>query len=85
MDGAIKVRQEGIIMITKEQIQTLDDRALKWYRKHITQFHQECLQFEKCYHGDQKQVFHEHFKELEKLLTQELERRDRYSRENKMS
>lgn len=62
-------------MITAEQIQTLDDRALKWYRKHITQFHQECLQFEKCYQGDCKHVFHEHFKELERMLSDEIERR----------
>ena len=62
-------------MIDAEMIKTLDDRSLKWYRKHITEFHQECLQFEKCYKGDPKNVFHEHFKELEKLLSDEIERR----------
>lgn len=69
-------------MINAEMIKTLDDRALKWYRKHITQFHQECLQFEKCYHGDPKQVFHEHFKEVEQLLSDEIQRRTDYYKEN---
>lgn len=69
-------------MIDAEMIKTLDDRALKWYRKHITQFHQECLQFEKCYHGDSKHVFHEHFKELEQLLSNEIQRRTDYYKEN---
>lgn len=57
-------------MITVEQIKTMDNRALKWYRKHITQLHQESQKFERCFNGDPKGVFHEHFKELERLLTE---------------
>lgn len=48
----------------------------------ITQFHQECLQFEKCYHGDPKQVLHEHFKELEQLLSDVIQHRTDYYKEN---
>ena len=69
-------------MITAEMIQTLDDRALLWYRKHLTQFHQECLEFNKCFRGDPKQVFHEHFKEIEKLLSEEIKRREKYYKEH---
>ena len=64
-------------MIDAGMIKTLDDRALKWYRKHITQFHQECLDFDKCYAGDPRRIFHEHFKELEQLLTDEIQRREK--------
>ena len=60
-------------MIKPEDLKQLDDRELKWYLKHITQFHQECLQFDKCYCT--APVFHEHFKELEKMLLNELEQR----------
>lgn len=69
-------------MITAEMVQTLDDRALKWYRKHITRFHQECLRFDKCYCGDPENVFHDHFKGIEKLLSDEIERRKQYYKEH---
>lgn len=64
-----------------ETIKTLDDRALKYYRKSITQFHQECLHFDKGYCGDPKRIFHEHFKELEKILSDEIKRREEYYKE----
>lgn len=64
-------------MITAEDVEKLDDRTLRWYRKHITQFHQECLQFDRCYGGgERKTIFHEHFKELEHLLHAEIVRRN---------
>lgn len=55
-------------LFNEETIKTLDDRALRYYRRHITQFHQECLCFDKCYLGDPNRIFHEHFKELEKIF-----------------
>ena len=60
-------------MITAEMLKKLDDRALKHYRREITNFHQTCLRFDFCYRVPP--VFHEHFKEIEKLLTEEINRR----------
>lgn len=56
-----------------EDLEKLDERELKFYRKEITNFHQSCLQFDRCYKTPP--VFHNHFKKLERALTEEIERR----------
>lgn len=58
-------------MIKAEDLKNLDERSLKWYRKQVAQFHQDCLQFDKCYRVPP--VFHDHFQEIEKLLTDEIQ------------
>ena len=64
-------------MITTEQLKNIDDRTLRYYRKQMARLDQEVVQYHRCFRGDSKRVLHEHCKELEKMLTAEINRRER--------